>query len=73
MIDGNGRRNALNAVDIGSVTLVEELTRGGAGGFHIQALPFAIKRVEGKRTLTRSGRSGNDGPRIRLNVQINVF
>ena len=60
LLDGDGRRNALDAIDLRSVHAVEELTRVGRESLDVAALAFGVQRVEHQRGLARSGHAGDD-------------
>src|SRR5690606_20448281 len=59
--DGDGRRNALDAVHLRAVHAVEELARVGTEGLHVAPLAFGIQRVEGEGGLAGAGHAGDDG------------
>ncbi len=54
LFDGNGRRQAVDLVDIRFLHHFQELARIGRQAFHIAALALGIDRVERKRRLARS-------------------
>ena len=59
LVDGDGRRNAVDAIDLRLVHAVEELPRVGREGLDVAPLAFGIKRVEGQRGLARAGNAGD--------------
>ena len=59
LVDRDGRRQALDGVDVGLVHLAEELARVGRERLDIPALPLGIERVEGKARLARPRQAGD--------------
>ena len=53
LLNGDGRRQALDVVDLGLLQLVEELPGVGRQRFHVLALAFGKDRVERERRLAR--------------------
>jgi hypothetical protein len=49
LVDGDGRRNALDAINLRAIHAVEELPRVGREGLDVAPLSFGIQRVEGQR------------------------
>ena len=60
LLDGDGRAQALDALDVGLGELLEELPRVGAERLDVAALPLGVDRVEGERRLARAARPGED-------------
>src|SRR5690606_22859745 len=60
LVDGDGRRQALDVFDIRLVHLAEELARIGRERLHVAALPFGEDGVESQRRLARAGQPGDD-------------
>jgi hypothetical protein len=60
LVDGDGRGQALDEVDVGFVHLPEELAGVGREGLHVAALALGVDGVEGQRRLARSGEAGED-------------
>ncbi|CAB5028858.1 unannotated protein [freshwater metagenome] len=54
LIDRDGRREALDEVDVGLVHLAEELAGVGRQGFDVAPLPLGVDRVEGERRFARA-------------------
>ena len=54
LVDGDGRRDAVDAVDLRLVHAVEELARVGREGLDVAALALGVERVEGQRGLARA-------------------
>ena len=49
LIDRDGGRHSLDAVDLGLVHAVEELARIGGEGLDVAPLPLGVKRIEDQR------------------------
>ena len=49
LLDGNGRRQPLDKIDIWLFHLIEELPRVSRKAFDVSALPFGIKSIESQR------------------------
>ncbi len=73
LIDGDGRRNALDALDVRLVHAVEKLARIGGKAFDVAALAFGIEDVEGQRRLSRAADAGDDGQRVERNIEIEII
>jgi hypothetical protein len=58
--DGNRRRDAVDAIDVGLLHPLEELPRVSGQRFDISALAFGVDRVESERRLPRSAHTGDD-------------
>ncbi len=60
LLDGNGRREPLDALHVRLLHLLEELPGIGGEALHIAALPFGVDGVEGKGRFSRTGDAGDD-------------
>ena len=60
LLDGDGRGNPLDDVDIRLVDLSEELPGIGREALHVAALPFGKDRVEGQGRFSGSRQTGDD-------------
>ncbi len=60
LVDRDGRRQALDRVDVGLVHLAEELARVRGQRLHVAALALGVDRVEGQRGLARARQAGDD-------------
>jgi hypothetical protein len=60
LIDGDGRGQTLDEVDVGFVHLPEELAGVGREGFDVTALALGVDGVEGQRRLARTREAGED-------------
>ena len=57
LLDGDGRAQALDALDVGLRELLEELPRVGAERLDVAALALGVDGVEGERRLARAARA----------------
>ena len=73
LLDGDGWRDALNAVNGGLVHAVEELPRIGREGFDVATLAFGVERVERQRTLARAAQAGDDDQPVQRQVEIEAL
>ncbi len=64
LLDGDGRGEAVDGVDVGALHLVEELAGVGGKGFDVAALAFGVDGVKGERALAGAGEAGDDGEGI---------
>ena len=60
LLDGNGGRDAFDAVHQRLVHALKELARVRRKGLDVTALPLGIDGVEGQRRLARAARAGDD-------------
>ena len=60
LLDGDGRADVLDAVDLGLVEEVEELARVGGECFDVAALALGVERVENEGAFARAGEAGDD-------------
>ena len=60
LVDGDGRRQALDEVDVGLVHLAEELAGVGRQRLDVAALALGVDGVEGERGLARAREPGED-------------
>ena len=60
LLDGDGRRDALDVVDLGLVVAPKKLARIRVEALHIAPLPFGIESVERQRRLARPADAGDD-------------
>ncbi|TKS58495.1 MAG: hypothetical protein EWM73_03519 [Nitrospira sp.] len=54
LLDGNGRREPFDRIDVGFAHLFEKLTGIGRERLDVPTLPLGIDRIEGQRRLARS-------------------
>jgi len=60
LVDGDGRRNALDRLDLGLFHLVDELAGVGREALDVAALALGENGVEGEGRLPGAGRAGDD-------------
>ncbi|MBV6474547.1 MAG: hypothetical protein MOGDAGHF_00007 [Rhodocyclaceae bacterium] len=73
LVDGDGRRDAVDAVDLRLVHAVEELPRVGREGLDVAALALGVERVEDQRALARAGDAGDDDEFAGGKVEVEVL
>src|SRR6266480_6097025 len=73
LLDGNGRRQSLNKIDIWLFHLIEELPRIRGETLDVSALPLGIKSVESQRRFSRTTQSGNDDQLLPWNLHVEVL
>ena len=60
LVDGDGRRQSLDGVDVRLVHLAQELAGVGRQALDVAALALGVDGVEGQARLARAGESGDD-------------
>jgi hypothetical protein len=73
LVDGDGRRDALDCVDLGLVHAVEELAGVGAEGLDVAPLPLGVQRVEDERRLPRARNAGHHDQLAGRDRQVQVL
>ena len=73
LVDRDGRRQALDEVDVGLVHLPEELPGVGRQRLDVAALALGEDRVEGERGLARPGEPGEDDEGVAGQVERDVL
>ena len=73
LVDGDGRREALDGVDVRLVHLAEELARVGREALDVAALALGVDRVEGERRLAGAGQAGDDDEACRAGARADVL
>ena len=61
LLDGDGGRQAVDAVDVGLVHALEKLARVGREGLDVAALALGVERVEGERRFARAAQARDHG------------
>ena len=73
LIDRDGGRNAVYAVDLWLVHPIEKLPRVRREGFDVAPLALRIERVEDQRRLARAADAGHDGHAAERQIDIDVL
>ena len=73
LVDRDGRREALDEVDVGLVHLAEELPGVRRERLDVAALPLGEDRVEGQRGLAGAGQAGEHDERVTREVEGDVL
>ena len=73
LLDGDGRRNALDDVYVGLGHATQELPGIGGKAFGKTALPFGEKGVEGQGTLAAAAHAGNHHQAVTGNLHRNLL
>ena len=73
LLDGDGRRKALDGINIRALHLIEKLPRVGGKRFDVAALAFGVKRIESERGFTRTGKPCDHGERVAGYFQMNIL
>ena len=73
LLDGDRRRHAGDAVDVGPLHALEELPRIGRHRLDVAPLPFGIQRVERQRRLARSAHAGHHRQRRARDLDAHVL
>ena len=72
LFDGNGRREAVDQVDVRLLHLLEKLPGVGRQRLDVPALSLGVDRVEGERRLSGARQSRDDDEPIARNVDVDV-
>ena len=73
LIYRDGRRQALDEVNVGLVHLAQELPGVGGEGLHVAALALGVDGVEGQGTLSGARQPGDNDQPLPGKVQVNVL
>ena len=73
LLDRDGRRQAVDLVDVRLLHHLEELAGIGRQALDIAALALGIDRVEGERRFARAGQAGHHDQRVARQVEIDVL
>ena len=73
LLDGDGRRQALDVVELRLLHLADELPGVGAEAFHVAPLPFGVDGVHGQRTLARAAGPATDGHAVAGDVDVDAL
>jgi hypothetical protein len=73
LLNGDGRRQTFDEINVWFFHAIEELPRIGGKTFHVAALPFGIERVEGERRLPRAAQPGYDDQLVPRNFDVEIL
>jgi len=73
LLNGNGRRKALNHVHIGLVHQLQKLAGVGGQAFHIPALAFGIQRVKGQTGLAGTTQTRDHHQLVAWDVEVDIL
>ena len=73
LVDGDGRRQALDEVDVGLVHLPEELAGVGGKRFDVAPLALGVDGVEGQRALARPGQTGEHDELVAGQLEVDAL
>ena len=73
LLDRDGRRQALDQVDVGFLHQLQELPRVGRQRLDVATLAFRIQRVEGERALARSRQPRHHDQLVARQVEVDVL
>ena len=73
LLDGDGRRQPVDQVDVRLLHLLEELPGVGRQRLDVAALALGVDGVEGERRLARAGQAGDHDQPIARQVDVDVL
>ncbi len=73
LLDGDGRGQPFDQIDIGLFHQLQKLPRIGRQAFHIAALPLGVQRVERQRRLARTRQPGDDHQLVARQIERDVL
>ena len=73
LVDGDGRRDALDVLDLRLVHALQELPRVGRKALDVAPLPLGVQRVERQAGLARAADAGDDEQLVQRDVQRQIF
>ena len=73
MLDGDGRRDPRNEIDVRLVDLTQKLPRIGRQALDVAPLPLGENGVERERGFARSRQSRNDNQLIVRNFNLDIL
>ena len=72
LLDGDGRAEAFDGIDVGAFDLVEKLAGVGGERFDIAALALGVDGVEGERAFAGAGETGDHGERVAGDAHVDI-
>ena len=73
LLDGDGRRQAVDVVDVRLLHHLQELARVGRQALDVAALAFGVDGVEGERRLARARQPREHDERVARDLEIDVL
>ena len=73
LINGNGRGQTLDQIDVGLIHLPQKLPGVGRHAFHIAALPLGVYGIKGQAALAGAGQAGKDDHAVARQGDADVF
>jgi len=73
LLDGDGRREPFNEIDIGLLHLVEKLPGVGRKALDVTALALGVKGIEGKGGFARTAQAGHHDQLLARDFQRQIF
>ncbi len=73
LLDGDGRRQAVDVVDVRLLHHLQELARVGRQAFDVAALALGIDGVEGERGLARAGKAREHDEGVARDLEVDVL
>ena len=73
LLDGDGRRQAVDVVDVRLLHHLQELARVGRQAFDVAALALGVDGVEGERGLARAGQAREHDEGVARDLQVDVL
>ena len=70
LVDGDGRRDAVDAVGLRFVHAIEELSRVGGERLDVTALSLGVNRVECQRRFSRTADAGDDDQLVQRQPEV---
>ena len=73
LVDGDGRGEAVDLVDVGLLHLAQELPRIGGQRLDVAALALGVDGVEGQAGLAAAGQAGDDDEPVARQLDVDVL
>ena len=73
LVDGDGRAESLDLVDVGLLHEAEELARIGGEGLDVAALPLGVDGVEGEAAFAAAAQAGDDHELIARHLDVDIL
>ena len=73
LLDGDGRRQPVDVIDVGLLHHLQELARVGRQALHVAPLPLGIDGVEGERGLARARQPREHDQRVARDLEVDIL